>query len=163
MKLAHLPADVKALVGGKNGPSPRLVPPSPPQVMHPSLPNETLFEQELSNKPHNSLVIKNKSKPKQSIKQPTGAITSTTSAIPVAPSTKKAAQPLAQSHSCAAMLPMPNSDISSSVSSTREKKCILEEYVSKFGSGHQESIITKKKKSLISTNPCILQPHLGKA
>jgi hypothetical protein len=45
--------------------------------MHPSLPNETSFEQGLSNKLHNSLVIKNKSKPKQSIKQPTGAITST--------------------------------------------------------------------------------------
>jgi hypothetical protein len=43
---------------------------------------------------------------------------------------------------------MPISDISSSVSRTREKKHILEEYVSKFGSGHQESIITKKKGKL---------------
>jgi hypothetical protein len=53
--------------------------------MHPSLPTETLFEQGLSNKLHNSLVIKNKSKPKQSIKQPSGAITFTTSAFLVAP------------------------------------------------------------------------------
>jgi hypothetical protein len=116
--------------------------------MRPSLPNETLFEQGLSNKLHNSLVIKNKSKPKQFIEQPTGAINSTTSAFLVAPSTKKATQPPAQSHSCAAMLPTPISDISSSVSGTREKKRILEEYVSKFGSGHQESIITKKKGKL---------------
>jgi hypothetical protein len=117
---------------------PGLAPPSPPQVMRPSLPNKTLFEQGLINKLHNSLVIKNKSKPKQSIKQPTGAITSTTSAVPVALSTKKATLPPAQSHTCAAVLPTPISDLSSSVSGTREKKCILEEYVSKFGSSHQE-------------------------
>ncbi len=121
--------------------------------MRPSLSNETLFEQGLSNKLHNSLVIKNKSKPKQSIKQPTGAITSTTSAFPVASSTKKATQPPAQSHSCAAALPTPISDISSSVFGTREKKCILEEYVSKFGSGHQESIIPKKKGKLDINEP----------
>jgi hypothetical protein len=123
--------------------------------MCPSHQNETLFEQGLSNKLHNSLVIKNKSKPKQSIKQPTGAITSTTSAFLVAPSTKnkKATQPLAQSHSCAAVLPTPISDLSSSVSGTREKKRIIEEYVSKFGSGHQESIITKKKGKLDINKP----------
>jgi hypothetical protein len=121
--------------------------------MRPPLPNETSFEQGLSNKLHNSLVINNKSKPKQSIKQPIGAITSTTSAFPVAPSTKKAAQPPAQCHSCTAVLPTPNSDISSSVSSTREKKGMLEEYVSKFGSGHQESIITKKKGKLDINEP----------
>jgi hypothetical protein len=132
---------------------PGLAPPSPPQVMRPSLPNETLFEQGLSNKLHNSLVIKNKSKPKQSIKQPTGAITSTTCAFQVALSIKKAAQPPAQSHSCAAVLPTPISDVSSSVSSTREKKRILEEYASKFGSGHQESIITKKKGKLDIKEP----------
>jgi hypothetical protein len=114
--------------------------------MRPSFLNETLFEQGLSNKLHNSLVSKNKSKPEQSIKQPTGTITSTTSAFLVAPSIKKAAQPPAQSHSCAAMLPTPISDISSSVSGTREKKRILEEYMSKFGSGYQESIITKKNR-----------------
>ncbi len=121
--------------------------------MRPYLPNETLFEQGLSNKLHNSLVIKKKSKPKQSIRQPTGSITSTTSAFPVAPSTKKATQPLVQSHLCAAVLPTPISDISSSVSSTREKKRILEEYVSKFGFGHQESIITKKKGKLDINKP----------
>jgi hypothetical protein len=132
---------------------PGLALPSPPQVVHPSLLNETLFEHGLSNKLQNSLVIKNKSKPKQSIKQPIGAITSTTSAFPVALSIKKAAQPPAQSHSCTAVLPMPISDISSSVSGTREKKRILEEYVSKFGSGHQESIITKKKGKLDTKEP----------
>jgi hypothetical protein len=124
---------------------PGLAPPSLPQVVCPSLTNDTSFKQELSNKLHNSLVIKNKSKPKQSIKQPTGAITSTTSAFLVAPSTKKATQLPVKNNSCAALLPMPIPDISSSVSTTREKKCILEEYVSKFGSGYQESIITKKK------------------
>jgi hypothetical protein len=36
---------------------------------------------------------------------------------------------------------------------TREKKRILEEYVSKFGSGHQESIITKKKGKLDINKP----------
>jgi hypothetical protein len=57
-----------------------------------------------------------------------------------------------QSHSGAAVLPTPNSDISSSVSNTREKKRILEEYVSKFGSVHQESIITKKKEGKLDIN-----------
>jgi hypothetical protein len=48
---------------------------------------------------------------------------------------------------------MPISGISSSVSGTKEKKCILEEYVSKFDSGHQESIITKKKGKLDPNEP----------
>jgi hypothetical protein len=38
-------------------------------------------------------------------------------------------------------------------SGTKEKKCILEEYVSKFGSGHQESIITKKNGKLDLNEP----------
>jgi hypothetical protein len=58
-------------------------------VIRLSLPNETLFEQGLSNKLNNSLVIKNKSKPKQSIKQPTSAIPPATSAASVAPSKEK--------------------------------------------------------------------------
>ncbi len=137
--------------------------PSPPQVMHPSFPNETSFEQGLSNILHNSLVIKNKSKPKQSIKQPTSAIPPTTSAALVAPSNKKATLPPVQHQSCAPFLPTPIPRVSSSESGTKEKKCILKEYVSKFGSGYQESIITKKKVSLNSMNPCISQCHPGKA
>jgi hypothetical protein len=113
--------------------------------MCPYLPNEPSFEQGLSNKLHILLVIKNRSKPKQSIKQPTGAITSTTSAFLLAPLTKEATLPPAKSNSRAAMLPTSTSDISLSVFSTREKKRILEEYVSKFGSSYQDSIITKKK------------------
>jgi hypothetical protein len=93
---------------------PGLASPSPPQVMHPSLPNETLFEQGLSNKLHNSLVIKNKSKLNQSTKQPTGTIPSTTSAALVAPSNKKATLPPVQHQSCAPYLPTPISDLSSS-------------------------------------------------
>jgi hypothetical protein len=120
--------------------------------MHPSLPNETLFEQGLSNKLRNFLVIKNKSN-KQSIKQPTSAIPPTTSTALEAPSNKKATLPPAQHQSCAPFLPMPISGISSSVSGTKEKKCILEEYVSKFGSGHPESIITKKKGKLNLNEP----------
>jgi hypothetical protein len=112
---------------------PGLAPPSPPQVMH--------------------LSILNKLHPKQSIRQPTGAITSTTSAFPVALSTKKATQPPAKSNSCAAVLPTSISDIPSSVFCAREKTRILEEYVSKFGSGHQESIITKKKGELDINEP----------
>jgi hypothetical protein len=132
---------------------PGSAPPSPPQVMHPSLPNETSFEQGLSNKLHKSSVIKNKSEPKQSIKQPTSAIPPTTSAALVAPSNEKATLPPAQHQSCAPFLPTPISGVSSSVSSTKEKKCILEEYVSKFGSGHQESIINKKKGKLDLNEP----------
>jgi hypothetical protein len=45
-------------------------------------------------------------------------------------------------------LPTPISGLSTSVSGSKEKKCILKEYVSKFGSGHQDSIITKKKGNL---------------
>jgi hypothetical protein len=40
---------------------------------------------------------------------------------------------------------MPNSGSSTVVSRSKEKKCILDKYVSKLGSGYQESIITKKK------------------
>jgi hypothetical protein len=132
---------------------PGLALPSPPQVMCPSLPNETSFEQRLSNKLHNSLVIKNKSKTKQSIKQPTSAIPPTTSAASGAPSNEKATLPPAQHQSCAPFLPTPISGVSSSVSGPKEKNRILEEYVSKFGSGHQESIITKKKGKLDLNEP----------
>jgi hypothetical protein len=132
---------------------PGLAPPSPPQVMHLSLPNETLFEQGLSNKLHNSLVIENKSKTKQSIKQPTSAIPPTTSAASVAPSNEKATLPPAQHQSCLSFLPTPISGVSSSVSGPKEKKRILEEYVSKFGSDHQESIITKKNGKLDPSEP----------
>jgi hypothetical protein len=114
--------------------------------MCPSLLNEPSFEQGLSNKLHNSLVIKNRSKAKHStIKQPKGAITSTAPVFPLAPLTNEATLPLAKSNSRTAMLPMSTSCTSLSVSGTREKKRILEEYVSKFGTGYQECIITKKK------------------
>jgi hypothetical protein len=42
-------------------------------------------------------------------------------------------------------LATPNSGSSTVVSRSKEKKRILDKYVSKFGSGYQESIITKKK------------------
>jgi hypothetical protein len=83
---------------------------------------------------------------------------------------KKAAQPLAPSHSCTPSLPTPISGLSTSVSGSKEKKCILEEYVSKFGSGYQESIITKKKgkldhndslRSLASSRQC-MKPSTNK-
>ncbi len=48
---------------------------------------------------------------------------------------------------------MPISGLSTSVSGSKEKKCILEEFVSKFGSGYQESIITKKKGKLNHNEP----------
>jgi hypothetical protein len=58
----------------------RLAPPSLPQVVQPTLPTRTSFEQGLSNKLHNSLVIKNKSQTMQSIKQPRNAQPSSTPA-----------------------------------------------------------------------------------
>jgi hypothetical protein len=63
----------------------------------------------------------------------------------VAAINKKATPPLAPSHSCTPSLPKPNSGSSTVVSRSKEKKCILDKYISKFGSGYQESIITKKK------------------
>jgi hypothetical protein len=48
---------------------------------------------------------------------------------------------------------MPISGPSTSVSSSKEKKCILEEYVSNFGSGYQELIINKKKGKLDHNEP----------
>ncbi len=45
------------------------------------------------------------------------------------------------------------SGLSSSATGTKEKKHILEEYVSKFGSAHKESIITKKKGKLDLNEP----------
>jgi hypothetical protein len=63
----------------------------------------------------------------------------------VAAINKKATSPLAPSHSSTPSLPTPNSGPSTVVSGSKEKKHILDEYVSKFGSGYQESIITKKK------------------
>jgi hypothetical protein len=66
---------------------------------------------------------------------------------------KKAALPLAPSHSYTPTLPMPNSGSSTVVSGSKEKKCILDKYISKFGSGYQESIITKKKGKLDLNEP----------
>jgi hypothetical protein len=107
-----------------------------------------LFEQGLSNNLHNSLVINNKSQTKQCIKQTRNALPFSSPATLVAAINKKAAKPLAPSHSCTPSLPTPNSGPSSVVSGSKEKKCILDKYVSKFGSGYQESIITKKKGKL---------------
>jgi hypothetical protein len=50
-------------------------------------------------------------------------------------------------------LPTPISGLSTSASGSKEKKRILEEYVSKFGSGYQELIITKKKGMLNHNEP----------
>jgi hypothetical protein len=50
-------------------------------------------------------------------------------------------------------LPTSNSGPSTVVSGSNEKKRILDEYVSKFGSGYQESIITKKKGKLDHNEP----------
>ncbi len=66
----------------------------------------------------------------------------------VAAINKKAAQPLAPCHSCTPSLPTPNSGPTIVVSRSKEKKHILDKYVSKFGSGYQESTITKKKGKL---------------
>jgi hypothetical protein len=90
---------------------------------------------------------------KQSSKQPRDALPSSTPAALVAASNKKAALPLAPPQSCMPSLPMPISGLSTSVSGSKENKCILEEYVFKFGSGHQESIITKKKGKLDHNEP----------
>jgi hypothetical protein len=130
-----------------------LAPPSPPQLVQPTLLTRTLFEQGFSNKLHNSLVIKNKSQTKQSIKQLRDALPSSIPAALVAASNKKAALSLAPPQSCTPSLPMPISGLSTSVSGSKEKKCILEEYVSKFGSGYQEPIITKKKGKLDQNEP----------
>ncbi len=48
---------------------------------------------------------------------------------------------------------MPISGLSTSVSSSKEKKRILKKYVSKFGPGQQEPIITKKKGKLDHNDP----------
>jgi hypothetical protein len=140
-----------------------LAPPSPPQVVQPTLPTRTLFEQGLSNKLHNSLVINNKSQTKQCIKQTRDALPYSSPATLVAAINKKAAQPLAPSHSCTPSLPTPNSGPLTAVSGSKEKKRIIEEYVSKFGSGYQESIITKKKVSLTIMNLCSLWHPPGNA
>jgi hypothetical protein len=122
-------------------------------VVQTTLPTRTSFEQGLSNKLHNSLVIKNKSQTKQFIKQPGDTQPSSTPAAPVAASNKKAALPPASPQSCKPSLPTPISGLSTSVSGSKEKKRILEENVAKFGSGYQESIITKKKGKLDHNEP----------
>jgi hypothetical protein len=71
----------------------------------------------------------------------------------IAATNKKAALPLAPSLSCTPSLPTPIPGLSTSVSGSKEKKCILEEYMSKFGSGYQESIITKKKGKIYHYEP----------
>jgi hypothetical protein len=48
---------------------------------------------------------------------------------------------------------MPISGLSTSVTGSKERKHILQEYVSKFSSGHQELIITKKKGKLNHNEP----------
>ncbi len=127
--------------------------PSPPQAVQSTLPTRTSFEQGLSNNLHNSLVINNKSQTKQCIRHTRNALPSSTPATLVAAMNKKAAQPLAPSYSCMPSLPMPNSGPSTAVSGSKVKKRILEEYVSKFGSGYQESIVTKKKGKLDHNEP----------
>jgi hypothetical protein len=69
---------------------------------------------------------------------------------------KKAAQPLAPSHSYMPSLPTQNSGPSTVVSGSKEKNLILDKYISKFGSGYQESIITKKKGKLDLNEPLLL-------
>ena len=113
-----------------------LAPPSPPQVVRPSLLTRTLFEHGLSNKLHSSLVINNKSQTKQCIKQTRDALPSSSTATLVAAINKEAAQPLAPSHSCTPSLPMPNSGSSTVASASKEKKHILDKYVSKVGSDY---------------------------
>jgi hypothetical protein len=66
----------------------------------------------------------------------------------VAAINKKAVHPLAPSHLCTPSLPTPNSGPSTVVSASKEKKCILDKYISKFDSGYQESIIIKKRGKL---------------
>jgi hypothetical protein len=141
---------------------PGSAPPSPPQVVQPTIPTRTSFEQGLSNKLHNSLVIKNKSQTKQFIKQPKDAQPSSIPAASVAASNKKATLPPAPPQSCTPSLPKPISGLSTSVSGSKEKKCILEEYVSTFGSGYQESIITKKNGKLDHNEPLQLRFHQQK-
>jgi hypothetical protein len=104
-----------------------------------------LFKQGLSYKLHNSLVINNKSQTKQCIKKTRNALPSSSPVTLVAAINKKATFHLATSQSCTPTLPTPNSGSSTVVSGSKEKKCILDKYVAKFGSGYQESIITKKK------------------
>ncbi len=48
---------------------------------------------------------------------------------------------------------MPNSGPSTIVSGSKETKRILDKYLSKFGSGYQELIITKKKGKLDHNEP----------
>jgi hypothetical protein len=61
-----------------------LAPPSPLQVVQPSLPTRTLFEQGLNGKLHNSLVINNESQTKQCIKQTRNTLPSSSPATLVA-------------------------------------------------------------------------------
>jgi hypothetical protein len=68
-----------------------LAPSSPPQVVQPTLPTRTSFEQGLGNKLNNSLVINNKFQTKQFIKQTRDALSSSSTAILVAAINKKAA------------------------------------------------------------------------
>jgi hypothetical protein len=84
---------------------PGSAPPSPPPVVRPALLTRTLFEQGISNKLHNSLVIKNKSQTKQSIQQPRDTLSFSTPAAFVAASNKKAALPPAPPQSCMPLYP----------------------------------------------------------
>jgi hypothetical protein len=85
--------------------------------------------------------------------QPRDALPSSSPAALVAALNEKAALPPAPPQSCTPSLPMPILGLSTSVSGSKEKKHILKEYVSKFGSGHQELIITKKKGKLNHNEP----------
>jgi hypothetical protein len=122
-------------------------------VVRPTLPIRISFEQGLSNKLHNSLVITNKPQTKQFTKQPRNVLPFSTPAALAAASNKKAALPPSLPQSCTPSLPTPISGLSTSDSGSKEKKCILEECVSKFVSGYQESIITKKNGKINHNEP----------
>ncbi len=132
-------------------------------MVWPTLPTRTSFEQGLSYKLHNSLVIKNKSQTKHSIKQQRNAQPSTTPVASVAALSEKAELPLAPPQSYTLFLPMPISGLSTSVSGSKERKHIFEEYVSKFGYGYHELIVTKKRGKLNHNEPlqCVASSQQG--
>jgi hypothetical protein len=132
-----------------------LAPPSPPQVVRPTLPTRTSFEQGLSDKLHNSLFIKNKSQTKQSIKQPRSTQPSSTPEALVAASNKKAALPPAPPQSCTPFLPMAISGLSTSPAQ-RRRNAFLKNTCPSLVLAIKNHSSPRKKVSSTIMNPCSL-------
>ena len=134
-------------------------PPSPPKVVRPTS-TVSSFDQQISNKLHNNLVLRLSTKKKSN--------SSDSRPSPFPECAPKAINFSTYMPLLPASNPPPTKETTSLVSGTKEKQRILQQYELKFGAGHQDSIITKKKGEQAADNISLsipsarMRPELNK-